>query len=259
MKITMKEARTIGTEMLREVVEICERENIVYYAYFGTLLGAVRHGGPIPWDADIDIYVPEPYMKKFFKCMKSQLPDKYWIDFREPNNSPRLFARVGLKGYQTDSLHIDVFRLIGFPEKKYMRKIFMTQGRILFVIWKAKIINLKYEYKRRVVTKNLVRILKLFVKGINLSKIVRRFDQLCREYDYDTAKYVGFPMGSYKYLYEKADFNDVTKIEYEGIKLAVPSNYDKHLKHMYGNYMEFPPLKEQEAGMNRIIEVREIL
>ena len=122
-----------GSEMLKTVAEICEKNNIRWYMAYGSTLGAIRHGGPIPWDYDIDIYVPECDLDTFLSAMKRELPSKYWVDYREGRGPYRAFPRIGLTGYETEILHIDVYRLGGLPDDPKKLKLFTRYSRLLFV------------------------------------------------------------------------------------------------------------------------------
>ena len=146
MQLTIEELQKYGSEMLRTVSEICEKNNIQWYMAYGSMLAAIRHQGPIPWDYDIDIYVPEKELKRFLSVLRKELPDKYWIDFRD-GDCPRAFPRIGLNGYETEILHIDVYRLGGLPNKPFQFKCFVWYSRFLFVSWKAKTLDIDFYYK----------------------------------------------------------------------------------------------------------------
>lgn len=81
MKLTIQEIQTIETEMLKEVHDICERNGIDYFLAYGSVLGAVRHGGPIPWDTDLDIIVPIDQFSKFENLMYEELPEKFYLEY----------------------------------------------------------------------------------------------------------------------------------------------------------------------------------
>ena len=257
MKMSMIDAQKAGSDMLKEVTRICREENLTYFGYFGTMLGAVRHHGPIPWDADVDIYVPEPEMERFAVAMKEKLPPQYWIHYRNEDDHPRTFARIGLAGYKTETLHIDVFRLVGFPSDEAAQKEMMKKGRRLYVMWKAKVVDPDYYYSDRNDKRVKVKALKKLLFWKDAQKLAEKFDELCRQYDYDKAEYVGFPIGSAKYLYKKSDFDEITEVPYEDFKLAIPAKYDVLLTHMYGDYMQLPPEEERNAGINSVLTVRE--
>lgn len=259
MKIDINKAHEIGTEMLSHVIDICEKNNLLYYAAYGTVLGAIRHHGPIPWDSDIDIFVPENEMTLFLKTMHDKLPSKYWVHDNTNGNHPRCFARIGLAGYKTESFHIDVFRLAGAPSNIKEQESFVKKGRMLFVAWKAKAVDVNYYYSSRKKMRIKAKVLKFLLTPIPINLIINYIDKLCTKYNYTTAKYVCCPLdGSIKYVYKKEIFDEGINVDYAGLSIRIPSKYEEFLCQVYGDYMTFPPQKEQEAGLKRIINLRKL-
>src|SRR5699024_9676189 len=153
MKLTIPEIQAIGTEMLQEVTEICERNNIEYYLAYGSVLGAVRHGGPIPWDHDTDMYIPFPQLEFFLKTVREQLSPKFFWDFHDINPEFNgLFPRVGLKGWKTTHLHLDVFFLSGAPDTPKEQKQFYN-----LALWLHKCYLHKRKRKRAMTYKGKVK------------------------------------------------------------------------------------------------------
>src|SRR5690554_3534688 len=124
MKLTLKELQGLETEMLKEVAEICEKHHIDYFLAYGSLLGAIRHNGPIPWDTDVDIVIPFAQLALFLKVVREELSDKFYVDFHDTNkNYLRFFPRIGMSGYESRQLHLDVFLITGAPKHKEEQKI----------------------------------------------------------------------------------------------------------------------------------------
>ena len=122
MDYDLKAIQCLQADLLREVIRICDKNQLTYYAAYGTALGAVRHQGFIPWDGDVDIYVPENEIDNFVQTMREQLDKRFWINFRGDGGKDRDFPRVGYAGYDTTILHVDVFRLAGAPSDKKLQK-----------------------------------------------------------------------------------------------------------------------------------------
>ena len=95
----MKRAWAVELEVLSRVSAVCKKYEIPYVASYGTLLGAIRHHGYIPWDDDIDIALPRKDYEKMLEVIKKDYSHKYTIaDAREMENYPLMTARIMIKG-----------------------------------------------------------------------------------------------------------------------------------------------------------------
>lgn len=256
MDLNLQQMQKYGTEMLKDITEMCEKRNISYCAIYGTLLGTVRHNGPIPWDCDVDIYVPENQLKTFLNAVKEEYCEKYWIDYRDETTIPRAFPRIGLKGYETEILHIDVFRMSGLPNGKLMQKVLTFCGRSLFVVWKAKTLDLKFYYpdlKRRI----YATVIKTVTFPFSVNLILKKIDRLCSKYEVMSTDFVGRMMGR-RAIYPTECFADTILHPYADFMIRIPKGYDKLLTQMYGDYMEYPPKEEQDKYFSMTYHVREL-
>lgn len=131
----IKDLQRIELEMLLEVDRICKKYNIRYFLVAGTLLGAIRHKGFIPWDDDIDICMPVEEYRKFCKVAKTDLKKEYFLQNSDTDFSNRWFSKVRKnnttcieKGYEKSKIHqgiwIDIFPLIGVKkDEKWLKSI----------------------------------------------------------------------------------------------------------------------------------------
>ncbi|MBR0134895.1 MAG: LicD family protein [Clostridia bacterium] len=244
---SMSELQEIGTNMLRTVAGILEDESIPYCMFFGSLLGTVRHRGPIPWDYDIDIAVPENEYARFIDTLNQKLPDDYWVDFRSGLSSPKIFARIGISGYDTHTSHIDVYRLVGFPENTKRYKAYRKKGRLLLEMRLVKEADLRmYSGEKKAKIQKLRKLL----KPIKTQSICKRFDKLCDKYPYEKAKNVGVNVTKRQYVYPREMFDNTVLADYADFKVRIPEQYDSVLRTMYGDYMKFPPQAKIDAAMN---------
>lgn len=260
MNLTIKELQLYGTEMLKVIAEICERNHIRWFMAYGSVLGAIRHSGPIPWDYDIDIYIPESDLKFFLAVMEKELPDQYYIDYRKGSQPPRAFPRIGLKGYETEILHIDVYRLGGLPENPQELKWFVKFSRLLFIIWKSKTLDIDYYYpdkKRRIGSK--------FVKAITcllpLKVVLKLIDRQAGYIPFDTAKIVASPITTMnpKKMLAKKLFDESILVDYENFKVRVPKDYELYLKILFGDWRAFPPKEFRDRELSKRFIVRKLL
>ena len=257
LELTITELQKYGTEMLHEVADICERNNLRWFMAYGSVLGAIRHNGPIPWDYDIDIYVPECDLNKFLLVMREELSDRYWIDYRQDEKTARAFPRIGLNGYETEILHIDVFRLGGLPATPIMLKLFTTYSRLLFVTWKSKTLDIDYYYpdtKRRIIAK-CVRAITSFIP---LRIVLKELDSQASRIHFDKAIKVASPITTVapRVMLDRNLFDESILVDYESFKVRVPKDFEKYLKIEFGDWRKFPPKEEREKTMHRLYEVR---
>lgn len=250
MKLTINELQVIETEIVKEIAEICKRNNIDYFLHCGSALGAIRHGGPIPWDSDVDIIVPYNQYEKFIMTMKKELSEKFYLDYYDTNTffTP-MFPRIGLKGYSTAILHVDIFRLIGTSKVKKEQLHLTKKASFLSKIHYLKIAKEKYRGKIKNIKKISLFIYRILLSPISLMRIREEFNSLCNLYPYNKATYVTNPGGHYgvKNIVPKSYYGKGTYVSYAGIEAKIPEQYDVYLQHYYGDYMQLPPENERKV------------
>lgn len=257
MKCTLQEVQNNVMEMLKATVEICDKNNITYYAQAGTVLGAIRHKGPIPWDYDADIIVPNDQIDQFAECLNENLINDFYVDyFKVYKKSLRQFPRIGLKGYSTETIHLDVFRLIGLPdgcrEREQHRAETDRLGKYAALLrtyptWKFLAKGKFYQAGE-----------KLGLVGNSVQYYVESFDQMCRQYPYERANYVANPSGKYgvKNIFLKEVYGEGLIVKFKDFKIRIPSLYEPYLYQYYGDYMQIPDEKEIEREMKKIFIIK---
>lgn len=247
MKMSIKELQQIETDILKCVVKICEDNGITYYMQAGSVLGAVRHKGPIPWDYDVDIIVPSSEIDRFVEIVSKELPDKYYVDYYTINSkSLREFPRIGLKRFSTKGLHLDVFILMGLPDDREKQLSLIEE-------------SFNYRINNRLLRLPLWRnLVKLRFSSLKLSLFdrtyySRKFTELCKRYPYNEAHYVMNPSGKYreKNIFKKEIYGIGKKTIYCDFEVTIPSETDYYLKQYYGDYMIIPPSDIIETELNK--------
>lgn len=241
--------------ILKEFINICEENNLTYYALGGTLLGAVRHNGFIPWDDDIDIGMPREDYEKFRKIAPNLLPNHLKI-VNNPLNldiTQLVDKKVIVKFVNSESnVFIDVFPLDGYPEKtSFSARV--HSFRVLFqrMLCKVSVLD-QLEDKDRGTLENLIvkiskilRIQKLLPKDV----LVESLHKFIQNYDFSTSRYVGNVLGRYreKEIVPREYFREPVSLEFEDIMISCPTKFREYLTEIYGDYMKLPPEEEQVA------------
>jgi len=228
--------------MLDEIDSFCRQHGIRYSLAFGTLIGAIRHKGYIPWDDDVDLIMPLPDMLRFKKEFKSdQLAyvdidtvPHYEYHFSRICYLPT-YSKVGLFK-KTYGVNIDLYPVVGMPDTEEEIQKFLRDIDPLY----------KKRLKKIAIRKRLVKILPFaFVPGFQ--SVMKQFR---RKVLY------GFPYGESKnYLhagsvrrvniFDYDVFSQIIDVDFEGHKYRAIGQYDKYLSQCYGDYMKLPPLDQR--------------
>ncbi len=239
--------------------ELCEKNNLYYTLCGGTLLGAVRHKGFIPWDDDIDVLMPRPDYERLLNDRdidKSMLPDYYQIVNWKNESHDYPFIKVvdtrtkieipylGEK-FHPKSLWIDVFPIDGNPDnekelaKLYKKAIFI---RKLVLLKTANPAAGKSKLK-----KALKPILVAGVKLLNKRGLCDKLDAVAKSYSFEEHDLIGGVLWGYgpQERISKKEYLTPKKVEFEGELFNAPSNYDAYLRGLYGDYMKLPPIEKR--------------
>lgn len=238
-------------EILKEFHRVCEKNGINYFVSYGSLLGLIRDGGQIPWDYDIDTFVPVSQKEELLKAIRQDMSEDFYAVCPELDPACRHYIiRVCPKQYNSAAVHLDVFWYCGAPEDEKSRKRFTKNLRRCAQIRFAKKVNIKEES-----VGNKKRALKLMAAKtafsvFNLKRTDKKYRHLIRRYPISSSKYVvsaDFFAGD---CFIPAKMFTETMIYSTNVgEFRIPKDYDGFLKMIYGNYLEYPPMK------NRIREV----
>ena len=254
MHLSIQQMQGLHLEILAKFTEICKKHNISYYLCGGSLLGAVRHNGTVPWHCDFDIMVPEQEINHLIQLLADELDSKYSLDYHSLNNkSMQLFPRIILRGYDSDVFHVDIFRLIGFPDNAYKQKKMYSKTKHIRLILKVKSMKTTDIVGKPFIKRIIIYLSKVFFQILPYSMLFSSYNKLCSKYPYETAPYAGYLAGRHgiRNMFKRDMYEQYISVEYSGIRVRIVKDYDFYLKQIFGDYMKYPPKKEQEEAMKK--------
>ena len=243
-----KKVWKIELDLLNKLTEVCNKNNIRFFADAGTLLGAVRHKGFIPWDDDIDVAMLREDYEKLIKLSKD-FEEPYFLQswytekgyyrghaqLRNSETTAILKSEEKFKFKFNQGIFIDIFVLDSVPNDEKELKIEEKKMNLY-----NKFIFRKFYYDKN--NKSLKNIVKLFINSIiNIDKIYLKKENLLKSYDIRNNENIaplGFIFETKKRIRNKHLYDEVVWLDFENTKIPCPKDYDKYLKCRYGkDYM----------------------
>ena len=253
------------TDILFEFDKVCRTHGLTYYLAYGTLLGAVRHQGFIPWDDDVDLWMPRKDMQFIIDNFDDLFKKPYIINhYQKPGFTTNSFVlrvcnprvkikrKVGGENRLFDSF-ISIFPICGLPKNLVRQRLFAIKANLLYI--KLRFIrstNNGYGEVHRSFTEKCGLFLNhLFNvgKGRSIVDAVMKIDKMLSKYPYDNTNKVGIHSFCYDpFIYDVSIFGTPAELLFDGRELYAPSDYDKILRICYGDYMKLPPIESQKPA-----------
>lgn len=260
--MTEKETRTFReklVQIMKAFDAFCKEHNLRYSIAYGTMIGAIRHKGLIPWDDDIDLYMPRPEYEKFlsltsengisekYKVIHYGNTGQYYLQFAKVIDSDTTLVEYRFTQGCPIGVFIDIVPVDGetdnvLRQKKKLKEWERTMRRLWYINYSAPAENsLEYLIKRFWFKT---------VLGYTPKKLFCTIDRLAE--DFNTSQYMrswAFPSK----VLEKSWFDDLIEVEFEGLKVKCFKEYDKCLTLQYGDYMQLPPEEQRISNHSHYI------
>ena len=262
--MTLEDVHKVLYDILVDIHDFCVKNDIKYSLSGGSLLGAVRHNGIIPWDDDIDIQMSRPEYEKFIHSYKSK--KGYQLFSREIAGNEDVsiaFSRVcDMEKTHVDTgelpwmnkstgLWVDVLPIDGAPSKKCIAKMKIW---FMYILWDITIMirHVRMNKLNDVsgINKKIRFIIKGFVVKLFPKDFILKYIKMCQEYEYDDSSYIAnYSTMQYKFRewQPKSSMNVFVLHKFEQGEFYIMEDYDVSLSHLYGNYMELPPEEKRVA------------
>lgn len=258
--IELRKLQLLQLEIAKEIKRICDKNKIQYFIEGGTLLGAVRHKGFIPWDDDLDIGMLASEHEKFLKIAPEQLDKRFFLqtDFTDPSYGC-VFSKVKMKHTHMheklteglkidDGIFVDIFPYDPASKKNSVGSLHLLKLRLM-----GKMKMLKSGYNLNAITKNPVgklvnSIFKFYpVSKKRLMALIKREIALadCKDRSFYVSR-DGMFRGTF--VFPKTLFKNMVELPFEDTTFKAPAGYHEYLIHAYGEYMKYPPEEERGKG-----------
>lgn len=253
-KLTLEELREVQIGILKYIDKVCKENNLTYFLNYGSLIGAVRHKGFIPWDDDVDISMPREDYEKFIKICENKKNDKYEVwnyentswyynPFLVVIDNTTIIPDKYKKERQDTSCFVDVFPIDKFNDTKFIKKIKFLTILQSVCYRKRKYLDLSNVYYKKWMRIILFYIL-YFVKPRFFTKLILK---LIKNNTTPNGKLEGFiACGDSNEVFKSGIYGGgEIKLEFEKEQFYAPKNYHIILTGIYGDYMTPPPKDKQ--------------
>ncbi|MBQ6832172.1 MAG: LicD family protein [Oscillospiraceae bacterium] len=259
-------------DIMDEVHRMCVKHGITYYIIAGTLLGAVRHKGFIPWDLDIDIAMPRQDYERFKEVALAELPEKYsYLNHENCSNYFRPHAlvvrndtRVHLKYDQANpkmfdlGVYIDIFPLDSAPDNEKLRE---KQAKKLKRIRQLIERRIPYCYSFKRWRRYIHYAVSFLLSWISVRKLNRYQQKLMKKYSDGKTACLCSMASQYAYAKQCMPveiYGTPTLLDFEGRQYYAPEKYTEYLTRLYGDYMQLPPIEKRQANLKAFTSIEQL-
>lgn len=257
-KLERNEIKKIQLDILKYIDDICEKNNINYTLIGGSLIGAIRHKGMIPWDDDIDIGLTKDNYNKLiqiltknnnsqYKLLNHSTTNNYYYAFSKLVDTNTKLKEKNFEEIEDYGLYIDIFCYYNIPNLNCINNYFKKQNYYNSMLGGIK----KVPYEKNIL-KYFAKIIRhLVVKIVGSKYYFNKLDKLHSKYEKNIdSEYVLSDWNVYsleKELKKKNLFDEYMRVNFDGVEVSIIKKYDEFLKGTFGDYMKMPDEKDRRT------------
>lgn len=253
MSETIEKLKKIEIAIFKEFISICKKYNFKYYLLGGTLLGAVRHKGFIPWDDDIDVGMPRDDYERFLAVAKNELPGELFLQTNKTDpqnpfcyckirNSNTTFIESPVRKLDMNhGIFIDVFPLDFYPSNPREQKKFQKKKRLYDAVTSSVWSVERTSFKQKL--KGIAK--KILVLFFPVKRAIKKREKMYTSQDDKALLANNGGAWGVKEIVPADWYGQGTELEFEGMKVMAPEKYDLWLTQVYGDYIQLPPAEKR--------------
>ena len=246
-------------EMLIYFDEFCKENSLKYYLCGGGLIGAIRHKGFIPWDDDIDVFMPRPDYEKLAMIWNEKADTSKYLYCRTDKEHVYHDAGASIRDVNTTEINrhsvnedichgiaLEIMPIDGCPKSK-IKRAFQLYNAFIFSLFNAQRLPDNKGFFIRTVSSVILGVLK---SPTIRYRIWRKAERRMTKYSWDDCEEVTELIGSIHGMmlrHPKEDFDNIVLKEFAGYQIPVMAGYDRYLKLIWGDYMQLPPVEKRVA------------
>ena len=260
-ELSLREIQLSSLEILKFIDKYCRKNGLKYFLAYGTLLGAVRHKGFIPWDDDIDIMMPREDYEKFINyCIKNEekiAPLKILSTKNNPDY-PHMIARMSDTRYEliVDNelpyglgAFVDIYPVDFFANStKEAKKIKDKASCLSSLCFLSTRVHFKIGHTKGAIKKIIKYPAFIYAKILGKNHFIKKLNRMAKKYSCQNKEYAGclvWGTDGMNGVFKKELFDETIELPFEGRKYFAPKRYNEILTKLYKDYMKIPPKSKQ--------------
>ena len=260
-KQTIRDVQMKILDIMKFIDKVCRKHNITYFIMGGTALGAVRHGGFIPWDDDLDIFMTPDQYEYFKKCFNKIHSDQFilqewktvpeYLEYAKIRMNGTTFIEENLKDFKNmhHGIYVDIMILHKVPLNRLIQKILYYKSKFVTLFGLSQR-NWKPKTNFQALILKSLRLLPCKWMARQCYRHIYKYDEMQKNYMYC---YWITPAKFRSGLFPKDFFDEVIDIPFEDTMLLASKNIKEYLEYRYGNYMKLPSKEAQKNAIHAYI------